>query len=114
MDNQIQQAIDNGAVGMLTAITSLRPESPWHLDGNDYDGVVWEDSNTEKPTEQEVNDEIVRLKELVQHHKYRNARRDEYPLIEDQLDMLFWDMENDETTWRDAIRTIKNKYPKPN
>ena len=29
---------------------------------------------------------------------YRFLRKTSYPSIEDQLDMLFWDMENDATT----------------
>jgi hypothetical protein len=44
---------------------------------------------------------------------YQSLRKMEYPSIEDQLDMLFWDMENDGTSWRDVIRQIKVKYPKP-
>ncbi len=44
---------------------------------------------------------------------YQFLRKVEYPTIQEQLDMLFWDMENGGTTWRDTIRNIKNKYPKP-
>ena len=44
---------------------------------------------------------------------YQFLRKAEYPTIQDQLDMLFWDMENGGTEWRDVIRDIKTKYPKP-
>jgi hypothetical protein len=33
--------------------------------------------------------------------------------IREQLDMLWHDMENGTTVWRDTIRTIKETYPKP-
>tara|TARA_B100000945_G_C20348424_1_gene580956 strand:- start:45 stop:254 length:210 start_codon:yes stop_codon:yes gene_type:complete len=41
-----------------------------------------------------------------------NSRKVEYPPIEDQLDMLFWDSENGTTTWKDAIKKVKNDNPK--
>jgi hypothetical protein len=44
---------------------------------------------------------------------YQFLRKVEYPPIEEQLDMLYWDMENGGTKWRDTIRNIKTKYPKP-
>ena len=43
---------------------------------------------------------------------YKLLRRVEYPSIEDQLDMLYWDNINGTTTWQDAITEIKSKYPK--
>jgi len=50
-----------------------------------------------------------------QQHKnnsYKDKRRVAYPSIEDQLDMMFNDLENGTTTWRDAINDIKIMYPK--
>ena len=44
---------------------------------------------------------------------YSFFRKTDYPSIEDQLDMLYWDMKNGTTTWQDAITEIKSKYPKP-
>ena len=43
---------------------------------------------------------------------YVELRKNEYPSLEDQQDMQFWDQENGTSTWRDTIETIKNKYPK--
>jgi hypothetical protein len=36
----------------------------------------------------------------------------EYPSIGDQLDMLYHDMADGTSTWRDAIAAVKEKYPK--
>jgi hypothetical protein len=44
---------------------------------------------------------------------YRDKRRQEYPPIADQLDMIYWDQANGTTTWRDTIAAVKAKYPKP-
>ena len=41
-----------------------------------------------------------------------NSRKVEYPSIEDQLDMQYWDSVRGTTTWRDAIAKVKNDYPK--
>ena len=43
---------------------------------------------------------------------YQGKRRDEYPSIEEQLDIIFWDKKNGTTEWEDSIQVIKNKYPK--
>ena len=44
---------------------------------------------------------------------YQKERVDAYPLIEDQLDMLYWDKKNGTTTWVEAIDKVKSDYPKP-
>lgn len=43
---------------------------------------------------------------------YADKRRGEYPSIEEQLDMLYWDMVNGTSKWKDMRTSIKNKYPK--
>ncbi len=45
--------------------------------------------------------------------KYKTDRAEEYPSIGDQLDMLYWDKKNGTTTWDDAVKAVKDKYPKP-
>ena len=41
-----------------------------------------------------------------------NSRKNEYPSIEDQLDMQYWDSVNGTTTWKDAITKVKTDNPK--
>ena len=43
---------------------------------------------------------------------YKNKRRMEYPPIEDQLDMIFYDRTNGTDVWFDSIKSVKEKYPK--
>tara|TARA_R100001443_G_scaffold37478_1_gene51097 strand:- start:67 stop:372 length:306 start_codon:yes stop_codon:yes gene_type:complete len=45
--------------------------------------------------------------------KYKKSRRFEYPEIGDQLDMIYHDQVNGTTTFKDAIKEVKDKYPKP-
>ena len=43
------------------ALQVLTPGAQWVLRGNDYSGLEWLDEVQQKPTEQEVNDEIAKL-----------------------------------------------------
>ena len=43
---------------------------------------------------------------------YAEKRRAEYPSVEDQLDMIYWDKINGTSVWQDTITAVKTKYPK--
>tara|TARA_R110002012_G_C11619378_1_gene608821 strand:+ start:624 stop:935 length:312 start_codon:yes stop_codon:yes gene_type:complete len=43
---------------------------------------------------------------------YAEKRRDAYPLIGDQLDMMYHDQTEGSRTWLDAIEAVKEAYPK--
>ena len=43
---------------------------------------------------------------------YADARKAEYPSLQEQQDMQYWDAMNGTTTWKDKITEIKTKYPK--
>lgn len=63
--------------------------------------------------EQEVTYDNNAVEALMVAEAYKDLRAQEYPSIQEQLDMQYWDSINGTTTWQDAIETIKNKYPKP-
>lgn len=43
---------------------------------------------------------------------YIEKRLAEYPLVSDQLDMIYWDKVNGTNVWQSKIAEIKAKYPK--
>ena len=43
---------------------------------------------------------------------YIYKRQKEYPVIADQLDMIYWDKVNNTNLWQEKIAEIKAKYPK--
>lgn len=45
--------------------------------------------------------------------EYSRKRAIQYPSIQQQLDMQYWDSVNGTTTWKDAIAKVKSDYPKP-
>ena len=45
----------------LTALLTLKPTSSWRWEGTDYSGLTWFDSGSTKPTESEIDAEVIRL-----------------------------------------------------
>jgi len=94
------------------ALISLRPNALWVLNGDTYNGLEWLDQSQTKPTEAEVNAEVARLQAEYDAKQYQRDRVAEYPSIQEQMDMQYWDAINGTTTWQDAINAVKTKYPK--
>ena len=63
------------------------------------------------PTLAELNTELLKAQEEWDDRfdSYKRQRLDEYPSIREQLDMIYHDVDG----WRETIKTIKDKYPKP-
>lgn len=94
------------------ALLSIRPNSRWVLNGDDYSGLDWLDQSQTKPTEAEVMAEVARLQAEYDAKQYQRDRASAYPSIQEQLDMQYWDSVNGTTIWQDTIQAIKAKYPK--
>ena len=43
---------------------------------------------------------------------YVELRAEAYPSLAEQADMAYWDRQNNTTTLDDAIKAVKDKYPK--
>ena len=41
------------------------------------------------------------------------SRKKNYPTIEEQMDLQYWDAVNGTTKWKEAIAAVKTNYPKP-
>ena len=64
------------------------------------------------PTQAELDGYVVEYEAHLKATEYMGKRKREYPLVQDQLDMIFWDKKNGTTEWEDSIQVIKDKYPK--
>ena len=63
------------------------------------------------PTQSEIDGYIVELEAHLKSIEYMEKRKFEYPPIEDQLDMIYHaGLGGDE--FQEAIKIVKNKYPK--
>jgi hypothetical protein len=96
---------------MITlAIQNIRPGSNWYMEGETYDKLVWTDTEKTKPTEQEINDEIVRIRQVIIDTQYQRDRVQAYPSFADQFDLLY---HGGYDAWKAAIDEVKTTYPKP-
>jgi hypothetical protein len=93
------------------ALESLRPNSHWTIDGEEYAGINWLDKTQTQPTEAEITAEVTRLQAEYDALDYQRLRRSEYNKL-NQDEMRYDDVKNSTTTWVDAIDAIKDKYPK--
>jgi hypothetical protein len=76
---------------------------------------VKENGYTIKELERENEDEERRFQIVeveVKELTYAEKRSLEYPTIQDQLDMIYWDSVNGTSLWIEKIAEIKGKYPK--
>lgn len=92
-----------------SALQSLRPGAQWVLRGDDYSGLEWLSVDQTKPTEEEVNTEVLKIQAEYDALRYQRDRKKEYPSIEDQLDVLYHEGIDG---WKDVIEAVKLKYPK--
>lgn len=110
VDEQLEQG---ASPDLVMTLQSLKPGAQWVLRGSEYNGLEWLDEEQTKPTESEIADEKARLIARKDDLAYRGKRANEYPSIADQLDMQYHDSLNGTSTWKDAVKAIKDKYPKP-
>ena len=91
------------------AIQSLAPNSHFAINNDD---IIWI-NNPITISETQIENEIKRLQAEYDAKEYQRKRAAEYPPIQEQMDMQYWDSVNGTTTWQDAIDAVKAKYPKP-
>ena len=91
------------------ALLSLKPNTDWSWKGYKYSDLNWQDSST-KPTEAEIDAEVIRLQADYNNKEYQRKRAAEYPSVVDQLDDIY---HNGIDAWKATIKATKDKYPKP-
>ena len=72
----------------------------------------WASPDIEQPTNAEIEAEIPNYQAVLDSKHYQSEREENYPSIQEQLDMQYWDNVNGTTTWKDAIAKVKADYPK--
>ena len=58
-----------------------------------------------------IDPEIAQAEYIAQ--TYARNRAEAYPSLTEQADMAYWDRQNGTTTLDDAIKAVKDAYPKP-
>jgi len=87
-------------IGVLKESNTSIPQDPTNTD---YQRFI-----------QDVAEQGIEIVEGPDIHEpsYQELRAAEYPSLQDQQDMQYWDQVNGTTVWKDTIEAIKTKYPK--
>ena len=82
------------------AIATPPGEPTKHVELTDREVALLEENFLEKRIEFEAT-------------KYKDLRKQEYADIGDQLDMMYWDLVNGTSHWKDHCESVKRKHPRP-
>jgi len=100
---------------MITeAILKINPNAKVTVTGTNLDTceIVWLE-NTTPISKTDIQNKITELENEYTNNAYQRNRASEYPTIQEQLDLQYHDQVNGTTKWKDKIKSIKDKYPKP-
>ena len=78
---------------------------------DDTEGAFDIDGNSVILDEALITAEVTRLQGIYDSQEYARARAAAYALL-NQFEMQFDDLQNNTTTWQDAINEIKGRFPK--
>ena len=96
---------------ICSAILAINPSAQVSIIEEDFDRMTWLNGTT-PISKSDIQAKQAEIKADYDSKQYQRERREEYPSIEEQLDIIFWDKKNGTTEWEDSIQVIKNKYPK--
>ena len=96
----------------IQALVSLRLGAEWSWAGDNYADLDWLDQQQTKPTEEEIDAEVIRLESLEPINIAMTNRLNAY---RNESDPLFFKAQRGEITmqeWLSKIQEIKERYPK--
>jgi hypothetical protein len=96
---------------ILKTIKAINPSAEVSINADDINQITWHNGTTPIP----ANEIIAKQQELIAEYnakQYQRNRAKEYPSIQEQLDLQYWDKINNTNKWEEAINAVKNKYPK--
>ena len=95
------------------AILKINSNAQFTVYGTDIDTCIinWNDG-TNEISKADIKKEIAELQTAYDAKEYQRDRATEYPSIQEQLDMQYWDNVNGTTNWEDAIAKVKADNPK--
>jgi len=73
--------------------------------------IVYHDGQT-APSESAITAKLAELQAEYNAQAYARSRATEYPSMQEQLDLQYWDKVNSTDKWGEAVKAVKDKYPK--
>lgn len=96
---------------ILNSILAINPNAKVTINADDINQITWLNGTQPIP----ANEILAKQQELIAEYNAKQYQRDrakEYPSIQEQLDMQYWDKINGTNNWEQAINAVKQKYPK--
>ena len=93
------------------SILIINAQAQFSINANDINQITWLNGTTPIP----ANQILAKQQELITEYNSKQYQRDrakEYPSIQEQLDLQYWDKINNTNKWQQAINAVKQKYPK--
>jgi hypothetical protein len=97
---------------IVKSIKAINNLAEFSINANDINQITWHNGTTPIP----ANEILAKQQELITEYnsnQYQRDRAKEYPSIQEQLDMQYWDKVNNTNNWQTKVNEIKVKYPKP-
>jgi len=91
-------------MSIAKAIKEINPNAEFSISDNDVNNIIWLNDTTPILVS-DIENKIIEI-------EYKEKRENEYPSIQEQLDMQYWDKVNGTSTWQDAIAKVKSDNPK--
>ena len=103
---------------IIRAIKAIKADANVTVNGETVDGIIWHDDNPTNITNEAILAKQTELQAAYDTKQYQRDRVEHpvkggYPDIGDQLDMIYHDQVDGTTTFKDAIKAIKDANPKP-
>lgn len=102
----------NQHVAIATAIRNLVPDALFSLQGEDLDGIDWQDER-DRPTDAEILAEVDEVWSAWNAEEYKRLRKPEYPPIEDYIDGVVKGDQAQIDAYIAACQAVKTRFPKP-
>jgi hypothetical protein len=96
---------------IIESILKINPNAEVSVNADDINQITWLNGTTPIP----ANEILAKQQELITEYnsnQYQRNRAKNYPSIQEQLDMQYWDKINGTNKWQQAINAVKQKYPK--
>ena len=103
---------------IIKAILKIDPNAQVSVNANDINQITWHDGNPKNITKADIEAKINKMANEPEQSDYAQQRRNAYPPIGDQLDMLWHSIDQDPQLkskyfdFYEAIKAVKVKYPK--
>jgi hypothetical protein len=93
------------------AILKINSNAEFTINADDINQITWLNGTT-PISKADIQAKMIEVQAEYDALQYQRNRAKEYPSIQEQLDMQYWDSVNGTNTWQDKINEIKTKYPK--